>query len=277
MIRARDLAQSVMPLAVLLAMAGGTPAAAAIGDLYQAQAIVTGQGEVDRRRGFSLCFLEVMVKVSGDPRLFGDRRVAVMAARAGTFVDTFRSRDRMAHKPINDEQGTRDRPHDLTVDFDTAKIDAALQSLGRKPWTAERPRVVIFVAVDNGAVKYLLAQDGERGIDQRDALAAAAAQSGMPMALPSQSALAAAGLNVGTLPEADAQKLDAAARSAGGAVALSGSLVWSDKALGWIANWRLGAEGRVYRWQIRGVSFDDAFRNALYGAAQVLSGNGAPQ
>ena len=116
-------------------------AAAAIGDLYQAQAIVTGQGEVDRRRGFSLCFLEVMVKVSGDPRLFGDRRVAIMAARAGTFVDTFRYRDRMAHKPINDEQGTRDRPHDLTVDFDTAKIDAALQSLGRKPWTGERPRV----------------------------------------------------------------------------------------------------------------------------------------
>ena len=46
MFRARDFAQSIMPLAVLLAMAGGTPAAAAIGDLYQAQAIVTGQGTV---------------------------------------------------------------------------------------------------------------------------------------------------------------------------------------------------------------------------------------
>ena len=63
----------------------------------------------------------------------------------------------------------------------------------------------------------------------------------------------------------------------GGAVALSGNLVWSDKALGWIADWHLGVEGKIYRWQIRGVSFDDAFRNALYGAAQVLSGNGAPQ
>jgi hypothetical protein len=27
---------------------------------------------------------------------------------------------------------------------------------------------------------------------------------------------------------------------------------------------------------VRGVSFDDAFRNALRGAAQVLSGNGQP-
>ncbi len=34
--------------------------------------------------------------------------------------------------------------------------------------------------------------------------------------------------------------------------------------------------GREYRWQIRGVSFDEAFRDAMRGAARILSGNGAP-
>ena len=30
-------------------------------------------------------------------------------------------------------------------------------------------------------------------------------------------------------------------------------------------------------WQVRGVSFDEAFRVAMRGAAQVLSGNGQPK
>jgi hypothetical protein len=35
--------------------------------------------------------------------------------------------------------------------------------------------------------------------------------------------------------------------------------------------------GQMYRWQIRGVSFDEAFRNAMAGAAQILSGHGLPR
>jgi hypothetical protein len=57
-------------------------------------------------------------------------------------------------------------------------------------------------------------------------------------------------------------------------VALAGRLVWSDAALGWIAEWRLATADRMHRWRIRGVSFDDAFRSGLRGAAQVLSGHG---
>jgi uncharacterized protein len=53
-------------------------------------------------------------------------------------------------------------------------------------------------------------------------------------------------------------------------------MLWSEEALGWVAEWRLAAAGKTYRWQIRGVSFDDAFRNAMAGAAQVLSGHGQP-
>ena len=52
--------------------------------------------------------------------------------------------------------------------------------------------------------------------------------------------------------------------------------MWSDEALGWIADWRLTFAGQSYAWRVSGVSFDDAFRNALRGAAQVLSGNGHP-
>jgi hypothetical protein len=43
-----------------------------------------------------------------------------------------------------------------------------------------------------------------------------------------------------------------------------------------VTEWRLEAEGRSHRWQMRGVTFDEAFRRGIGGAAQVLSGNGDP-
>ena len=47
---------------------------------------------------------------------------------------------------------------------------------------------------------------------------------------------------------------------AGGDLALAGSLVWSDEAMGWVADWRLAASGGDHRWGERGVGFDEAFR-----------------
>jgi hypothetical protein len=246
-------------------------------ELYRATAIVTGTGEVNRRLGLALCLDDVLVKVSGDQRLLGDRRVAALAKRASTLVSSFTYHDRLAHRPIRDEQGTRDRPHDLTVTFDKAKIDAALAALGRKPWTGPRPRLVVFVGVNNGAAQYALAVDGERGVDQRDALAAAAAQIAIPIAVPNQAALTAAAASYESLAAPDLAKLDAAAKANGGDRALVGRLTWNDRPVGWIADWHFAAEGKAYRWQIRGVSFDDAFRNGMRGAAQILSGNGAPK
>ena len=78
------------------------------------------------------------------------------------------------------------------------------------------------------------------------------------------------------LPSSDPAGLADVAKASGGEHALAGTLVWSDEELGWIADWRIDFNGRTYAWEIRGVSFDDAFRNAIRGAAQVLSGNGNP-
>ena len=251
-------------------------AAVAVDHLYQAQAIVTGQREETRSVGLARALGDVLAKVSGDPRLIGDPRVAAMAAQADTYVGSFRYHDRMAGIPVHDEQGTRDRPYDLIVDFDPARIDAALRSLGHTPWTATRPQLVVFLLVRPGPGPYLLASDGARGRDQRESLEAAAERFGLPLRLPSGAALDAAGLTPETLPSAALARLDALARAAGGDLALAGSLAWSDEALGWIAEWRLAANGEAHRWGDRGINFDQAFRRAVGGAARILSGNGEP-
>jgi uncharacterized protein len=49
-----------------------------------------------------------------------------------------------------------------------------------------------------------------------------------------------------------------------------------DEAMRWIADRRLHSAGKTGQWQVRGVAFDDGFRKALAGVAQILSGSGRP-
>jgi hypothetical protein len=275
--RASRVRIGVVVARVLIVMLGCWASAAGADELYRTRTIVTGQGEANRGVGFARALEAVLVKVSGDPRLIGDARAAEMRSKAGSFVEAFRYRDRLAGIPVHDEQGTRDRPYDLFVDFHPGKIEAALRSLGRATWPAPRPRLAVFLRVENGPTRYLLASDGDLGRDQREALAAAAEQLGLPLVVPRKTALADLGLSLGSERAADAADLLRAAKAIGGEVPLAGSLVWSEQALGWKADWRLALDGRTFAWRISGVSFDEAFRNAMRGAAQILSGNGEPR
>jgi hypothetical protein len=104
---------------------------------------------------------------------------------------------------------------------------------------------------------------------------AAAAPLAITILLPAKTAMA--GMDVEALGDKSMAELNALAKTVGGDLALAGSIVWSDEDLGWVADWRLAPTGETHYWQVRGVSFDEAFRVAMRGAAQILSGNGAPQ
>lgn len=259
--------------AVLTFLAIG-PCIAAEAGLYRSVTFVTGQMEETRGPGLVKCFEDALVKVSGDARLIGDPAVVALGNHVADFVSDFSYHDRMSGIPVHDEQGTRDRPYDLTVNFQPDKIDTALRSLGREPWITRRPRVVAFIGIRTGDTTYALSSDDDRGQGQREALLVAAERYAIPLALPSQATLSEAELNFQNL--AADPSLSDEVKTVGGDVALTGSLVWSDEALGWIADWRMVSSGKAYRWGISGVNFDDAFRNAIRGTAQILSGHGQP-
>ena len=244
--------------------------------LYRATAVVTGTGEANRLIGLRIAMEDVIVRVSGDYRLITSGKAASTVAGAASLAAKIHYRDRYEGIPVHDEQGTHDRPHDLTVDFDHGKVDAALAAMSSQPWLTRRPRLVVFLGVRNAKGAFVLSADSDQGFYMRDSLTAASDRIAMPIALPSLAAIDAAKLKSEAIGTTDPAAVDALAREIGGDQALTGTLVWSDEARGWIAEWRLNAHGRIYAWRVSGVSFDDAFRNALRGAAQVLSGNGQP-
>ena len=247
------------------------------GNLYQAKAIVTGEREETRLPALGQCLKDALKKVSGDPNIDRESRVEAFAKQAQAYVKDFSYRDRMEGIPIHDEQGTRDRPYDLTVDFHPEKIDDILLALGQKPWMARRPTIVVILAVKYEVRSYLLTGDADEGFDQRESFMSAAWLTGMPMVLPSSATLNEAGMTAEKLPMATLADLRRIARASGGGVVLVGSITWNKGMLGWKGNWQLQSVDGPHDWQIQNVNFDAAFRSAMRGTAQVLSGHGEPE
>jgi len=251
--------------------------AAAADDLYRAQTVVTGQGEANRTIGFAACLEDVLVKVSGAVKVADDPRLAAYQSRARDFVKAHSYHDQMSGTPIRDEQGTRDRPYDLIVDFDERKIDDVLKALGLAPWRSHRPVLAVFVEMDLGATNYIVTADaGLSAVAPRQSLLASSARRGMPIVLPSDEVLARSGIDGAALAKLPPSALAARAAALGGEVALVGRLKWDDSNLAWAAEWQMQWQGRPHRWRLRGVTFDEVFRRAIGDAAQILSDNGDP-
>jgi len=263
--------------AVVVLWAGASIAQpASLDDIYTTRAVVTGQDERNRPLGFKLCFEDVLVKVTGDPSVVRDRRFETLAANAGQYVSTFSYRDRYEGKPVHDEQGTYDRPHFLTCQFDPQKIDSVLKTLGRKPWLGPRPPLVMVLVVHARTNNGVLSSDGAFDPDMREALANAAQRYGLAIHLPSVATLQSNQITVDPPAIIPSDRLLRIAKSSDSELPLVGDLRWSDVALGWIATWSLRANGKHFRWSVSGVNYDEAFRNAVRGAARVLSGSGEP-
>jgi uncharacterized protein len=268
------------PLTLIVLMVISTlPAIASAedADLYRARTIVTGHGPDSQATAARNSLRDVLVKVSGDPGLLTDPRVAPFERDAATLVAASKDVDRMAGIQIHDEQGSRERSFALTVSFEPHEIDDVLAKLGRKPWPEPRPKLLVLIGVENGDLSYVLAKDGAHGRDQREALEDAAWQMGLRIALPSQSQLDGSDLSFDSAMTPQDRQVEQLARASHADLALTGRLDWNATALGWVADWQLADKGRSHHhWQIREVSFDDAFRSAMRGAAQILSGHGAP-
>ena len=247
-----------------------------VDDVYTTRAVVTGKDERNRSLGFRLCFEDVLVKVSGDASIVSDRRFDNLASSAGQYVSTFSYRDRLEGKPVHDEQGTYDRPHFLICHFDPQKIGSVLKALGRKPWLGHRPRLVMLITVHGRTNSGILSADGAFDPDMREALANATQRYGLTVSLPSVATLQSNQISVDTATITSGDRLLRVAEMSDSELPLVGDLRWSDAALGWVGTWNLEASGRRYRWSVRGVNYDEAFRNAVRGAARVLSGSGKP-
>lgn len=260
----------VLSLAAPWVAAPARPASAdATNDLYKTTVIVTGYDMRSRPSGFARALREVLVKLSGEPRLDLDPRVGELSTHADQLVTKFDYVDQMAGIKVHDDQGTYDRPYNLTVVFDPGKIDAALADLGEHPWLGERPVIVPVLAVERVTKSYLLSAENPTGADQAGSLATIAQDVAMTVRIPTEAELARWGVSMGEFPSPKVA-------SASDQAIIAGTLQFKEELPGWVGSWRLRWQGVDYAWSISGVNFDEAFRNLVQGVMRVVSGHDGP-
>jgi hypothetical protein len=243
--------------------------------LYRSSVIVTGDREETRVPAVPQGFELAAQKLTGNPDIAQNPAFASLAIRATVMVWSYTYHDRMFGFPIHDEQGTRDRPFDLTFQFERKRMDDAMAALGEKPWLGPRPKLAIVLEVTDMARSYMLAADGAHGSDLRASFEDASARFSMPVIFAKEADLAAAAVAPARIDALPADKLMALKSRLGADAILVGRLDWEHNEPGWHAIWRLplnaNASGaKDASWEIAGVNFDAAFRAAVGGSAKRL-------
>jgi len=180
----------------------------------------------------------------------------------------------MSGTPTRDEQGTRDRPYDLTSTLMRRK-----STTFSRHFTSHRGLHTsgpgVFLEMQQGPRSYMVTADADQAAIQRESLLAQP-PGGDDCGVPSAAALAESSIHGAAFRDDDVLEIRFGRGPAGWGSALIGRLVWDDRELGWATQWRIDWQNRTHRWRIRGVTFDEAFRRAIARAAQILSGNGDP-
>lgn len=259
-------------LALLGIFSAGPARADAVNDLYRGETIITGQENLhERARGIRLALGQVLVKVSGDDRIVDNPAFQPILADAESYVRHFEYEDRKKGIQISDEQGTRDRSYYFRVDFDPHGIDIILQVLGRSSWQADRPRMLVVLAVTDLAGSYVVGSEGQRGQGQRETLVSNAGRRGLPLVMPKMDTVETLALSHDAVVEADGGAIGALATSYGADAVLIGAMEITDQGY-WNTDWTLMTDEMPVRWRVPNATFDRSISQALGESARTLAG-----
>lgn len=237
---------------------------------YQATAIVTGTDMRQRPSGFADCLMQVLLKLTGQPTIRDNVAVTSLTEHADTLVDHFVYVDPRAALLHHDDQGTYDRPHELTVWFKPHAVDDAIERLGLRLWHGPRPVIVPVVLVQTKDPEpFLLSEEAPQGVAMRAALVRVASGYGVGVHFPTAGELAEWGVDTVGAPNPLGAPTDLRLR-------VAGTLSFNVKEAGWTGSWSSELDGAEHHWEIHGVGFDQAFENMASGAIELAARTGIP-
>ena len=159
--RAGPIASALAAIAVWLC--AGPAAGESLGDLYSVTVPYAGQNEV----AFREAMRDVLVRATGRRDAADLESLAPIVANASRYVVSYR----------------RATGGQLTVTFDGAAIEDAIDASGLPSWGAERPTTLVWLALDRGGGRRALVSAATGG-DEKTLVDQSAARRGLPLAWP---------------------------------------------------------------------------------------------
>jgi hypothetical protein len=145
--------------------------AAQVDGLYEAQVPVASQDAAERSKGLREAFRKVIMKASGQSSFYSDQ--ADVLSRARDHVEQFGYRSR-------EQDGKRQLL--LWARFNPEGVRRAVRDAGLPVWPEERPSTLVWLAIEEGDDRMILAGDSEH-VAQKT-LNEIARERGLPIVLP---------------------------------------------------------------------------------------------
>ncbi|MDE2197228.1 MAG: DUF2066 domain-containing protein [Gammaproteobacteria bacterium] len=179
-------------LAGLLLSANFAAHAAVVTGLYEASVPVADQSQVARRVALQQALAAVLVKITGERTAGGVPALANLIQDPNQFLQQYRY-----EQPPGSGTSSTVTYYDLTrtgvlaiaptglllsAKFDPEVVNHAVRAAGEPLWGQERPATLVWLAIQNGAARSVLASGGSPAIMQ--AMTDAASQRGVPLIFP---------------------------------------------------------------------------------------------
>lgn len=151
-------------------------------DLYEAQVPVRGQSEAERTTALAAAFESVLVKVTGRRDAVAAPGVREALRQPMTYVQQYLYRPLPADQAVPVDPAAQRYTQVMRVRFDAQAVNSLVQRAGVPLWGRVRPTTLLWVAVEEGSQRYLLAADD--AAELRPLLEAEMRRRGLPILLP---------------------------------------------------------------------------------------------
>lgn len=235
-------------------------------ELYQAVVTLTSQGAAERQAATAKALGQVIVKLTGNPQAPLNTVVRRAMATAPSLVVA--STDEAAPSDSEGNTAIGDLPifkTNLNLSFNPDAVDALIAAAGLKYWTGDRPRPIIWLAIDDGRGARLVSSQqlnvvrplAQRGLDR-----------GVHFLLPTGTAVEQAA--VGSIWNLDAAALLPLNARYGNDTLLIGKVYRSVS--GWSAWWVLNQGGvELARWPMTLADPRQVIASGADGVAEALA------
>ena len=234
--------------------------------LYTAQVPVKTQEQRERFQRYPEAISQAIVKMSGDTRAPDRPELAEVIANGRRLVQRYHYSPLGDHAdPLLKEEGYT---HKLVVLFDGELLTQALVQAGVPLWGRTRPEVLVWLAIEDREVRYVLAADASEELESH--LMEASKRRGLPVLLPLMDLEDQLKVRFADVWGGFRQPvLDAAARYAADAV-LVGRLYRAEQGP-WEARWTLFQGRDTLHWRSTAWSQGRAIDSGIDGAADHIA------
>lgn len=237
--------------------------------LYVGETELMSQGAGERRAATARALAQVLVKLTGNPLAAANpvvRRALGNAASFATAEQTSEgeSSDQQGNTAIGGVPVYKTR---LRVEFDPGKVDALIAGAGLAYWGPDRPRPILWLAIDDGRGARLV---NSQQLNVVKPLATRGTERGLSFGLPSGTAVEQAAVD--TIWAQNPAPMQPLTERYGNQTQLLGRLYRAEGGAGWTADWVLSRAGNeLSRWSFTDPSPQRAIASGADGAADAIA------